>query len=341
MDHRLYLAGQTPRGTDAYPRTIPQWEFLEPPRRAAGGGRWAAAAGVAQPAAKAGSSSNFALWLGFLGSRLYFSCGIFPWSPTINRNPQTSSLLITNPMGRAKEGEMEPRDSVTTCKLLAQYLGNFYTQSRPAPYKRHEDGSEGLPRGSQPQEEQGPHLPAQPQGPRSRARLRAVTLTASHPNQTFAGCSSRKRKLSGSWEACTDDAPGVPQTLKWLKTRWLILITYKTWSENYFSSWLQYLKRLSTSSCHRSFLCPSRLLRSASLVTLGTVGGSPGSPRGALQRSQAACFRQWGTGKALGSVFSATRKPRWKTVLKGGEAAGCVMSTMLAEPQESEVGRLS
>lgn len=82
---------------------------------------------------------------------------------------------------------MEPRVPwVTTCRLLAHIRGSLYTQSRPALYKRHEDGSEGLPRGSQPQEEQGPHLPAQPQGPRSRG-----TAQSGDPN----GVSPEPRRL--------------------------------------------------------------------------------------------------------------------------------------------------
>lgn len=176
MDHRPCLAGLgKPRGRRCI-LTIPQgssWSLPRRGRRAAGGGQPAAGGGQ-----RAAAAAALALRACLLGSRLYFLCGISHGPRHKQKSPdQVSVDHPSHGYGKGR-GEMEPRVPwVTTCRLLAHIGGSLYTQSRPALYKRHKDGSEGQPRGSQPQEEQGPHLPAQPQRPRPRG-----TVQSSDPN---------------------------------------------------------------------------------------------------------------------------------------------------------------
>ena len=171
-------------GTDAS-STIPQGSSWSLPRRgrlAAGGGQRAAGSG--QPAAGSRQQQHLPCGLGFLGSRLYFLFAGSSMVLTINRNPQTSSLLITNPMGRAKEGEKWSRGfpGSPPASSWHTFVALFTPRAALPSTSATKTGQRACPEAHNPRRSRGLTFRPSHRDPGPGARLRAVTLTASHPN---------------------------------------------------------------------------------------------------------------------------------------------------------------
>lgn len=194
MDHRpSWRAWGNQGGADAS-STIPQGSSWSLPRRgrAAGGGQRAVVSGQravvnGQRVVGSGQQQHLPCGLGFLGSRLYFLFAGSSVVLTINGNPQTSSLLITHPMGRAKEGEKwshgfpgappagswHPFMAPFTPRATLPSTSTTKTKTDQGPAQRlTAPGGSGA----------SPSCPATETLPGPRARFRAVTLMTSHPN---------------------------------------------------------------------------------------------------------------------------------------------------------------